>query len=222
MGKSSGPELSIITPFYNEGRHIREYIQSLFSQEFISWELLLIDDGSTDESSEIAREYANNEGGYIAYFRLTHGGPGVARNFGARQARGRILVFLDADMILPPHYLTLLTKPIRSGKAKATTHARELAYNAEKFIARTFFHTIRCNLLPGSYSGVARAIQRRAFLDAHGFDPSLGYFDDKSPVRALVVSVTCYHNNPETIGELWRWAWWVLKSKLGVYRRRKT
>ena len=90
-GDVASPRVSIITPFLNAGRFIQESIESVLSQTYGQWELLLVDDGSTDDSTSIAMRYAMAHTGKIRYFahegRLNHGAS-ASRNLGARHAKG--------------------------------------------------------------------------------------------------------------------------------------
>lgn len=100
--------VSITIPIYNAERFLNETIESVFAQSYTHWELLLVDDGSTDRSQEIARSWAVRYPGKV--FELEHSGhrnlgASAARNLGARSSRGQFLAFLDADDIWLPHKL---------------------------------------------------------------------------------------------------------------------
>jgi len=100
--------VSIITPFLNAGRFIEECIESVLAQTYGRWELLLIDDGSTDESTSIALQYAKAHPGsirYLAHEGRLNKGASAARNLGARHAKGEYLAYLDADDVYLPHKL---------------------------------------------------------------------------------------------------------------------
>lgn len=104
MAQSSGL-VSVTIPFYNAERFLRETIESVFAQSYAHWELLLADDGSTDGSSQIARDYAASYPDRVVY--LEHPGhrnhgPNAARNLGARASRGEFLAFLDSDDLWLP------------------------------------------------------------------------------------------------------------------------
>jgi len=89
--------VSIIVPLYNAERYIESTIQSVLRQTYKSWELLLIDDCSNDNSYEIIKKYLNIEK-RIRYFKLQYnGGAAVARNYGINIANGRYIAFLDSD-----------------------------------------------------------------------------------------------------------------------------
>lgn len=97
--------VSITIPFYNAERFLRETIESVFGQLYQQWELLLVDDGSTDRSSAIARDFAARFPGRVVC--LEHPGHrnlgvNAARNLGARNSRGELLAFLDSDDLWLP------------------------------------------------------------------------------------------------------------------------
>ena len=102
------PVVSVVTIFLNEERFLEEAIASVLTQTYDSWELLLVDDGSTDESTEIARRYAAAYPDRIRY--LDHDGHqnrgmSATRNLGFRHADGRYVALLDADDVWEPDKL---------------------------------------------------------------------------------------------------------------------
>jgi glycosyltransferase involved in cell wall biosynthesis len=105
---NSKPLVSVIMIFLNAQKFIQEAIESVFSQTYDNWELLLVDDGSTDDSTKIALRYAEQYPGKLCY--LEHEGHqnwgmSASRNLGIRKARGEYITFLDADDIWSPHKL---------------------------------------------------------------------------------------------------------------------
>lgn len=100
--------VSIITPFLNAGRFIEESIQSVLAQTYDDWELLLVDDGSTDASTRIALQYAAAHADrvrYLSHEQRQNRGASASRNLAARHARGEYLAFLDADDVYLPRKL---------------------------------------------------------------------------------------------------------------------
>lgn len=100
--------VSIIIIFLNAERFIQESIESVMTQTYENWELLLVDDGSADSSSQIAQSYAARQPANVRY--LEHAnhqnrGKGASRNLGIRHAKGEYIAFLDADDIWLPHKL---------------------------------------------------------------------------------------------------------------------
>ena len=89
--------VSIITPIYNSGRYISRAIESVLSQTYRNWEMIITDDCSTDDGPEIVESYAKSDS-RIKLFRLDHnGGPGKARNNSIMQSQGQYIAFLDSD-----------------------------------------------------------------------------------------------------------------------------
>src|SRR5438128_12540181 len=94
------PLVSAIIIFLNAEQFIQEAIESVFAQTYDNWELLLVDDGSTDGSTAIARSYLERHPRRVRY--LEHSehanrGMSASRNIGSRYARGEYIAFLDAD-----------------------------------------------------------------------------------------------------------------------------
>jgi glycosyltransferase involved in cell wall biosynthesis len=102
------PRVSIVTIFLNAQRFLAEAIDSVLAQSYGDWELVLVDDGSTDGSSAIAREYAARDPARVRY--LDHPnhinrGAAASRNLGIAASRGECVAFLDADDVWLPHKL---------------------------------------------------------------------------------------------------------------------
>ena len=93
------PLFSIIVPVYNVEKYLRKCIDSVLSQTVEDYELILVDDGSTDRSGEICREYAEKVD-RIKFIGKENGGPSTAKNCGIKNARGKFLLFLDSDDFL--------------------------------------------------------------------------------------------------------------------------
>lgn len=88
--------ISIIIPVYNAEKTLSRCVNSILNQTFQDWELLLIDDGSTDRSGELCDEYASKDQ-RIKVFHKTNGGVSSARNIGLDYAKGEWITFIDSD-----------------------------------------------------------------------------------------------------------------------------
>lgn len=100
--------VSVVIPFHNSLRFLSETIESVLAQTYPHWELLLVDDGSSDGSADIARGYAARNSDRIKYLEHPgHANFGVTRtrNLGAEMSRGEFLAFLDSDDVWLPHKL---------------------------------------------------------------------------------------------------------------------
>jgi glycosyltransferase involved in cell wall biosynthesis len=99
-----GPRVSVITPAYNAARFLPGTIESVRAQTVQDWELIVVDDGSTDETVGIAQRYVQDDP-RIRLLRQENAGPSAARNHGMRGARGAFFAFLDSDDQWLPHFL---------------------------------------------------------------------------------------------------------------------
>ena len=88
------PLISIIIPLYNKQDCILKTLNSVFDQDFNDYEIVIVDDGSTDNSIQIVESISDNR---IHLFRKNNGGPSSARNYGVQKSQGKWVLFLDAD-----------------------------------------------------------------------------------------------------------------------------
>lgn len=98
--------VSVIMPAYNASNYIQEAINSVIGQTYSNWELIVVDDGSTDETSSIIANYCNQDI-RIKSFYQDNGKQGKARNLGIAHARGTYVAFLDADDFWMPEKLEI-------------------------------------------------------------------------------------------------------------------
>jgi glycosyltransferase involved in cell wall biosynthesis len=93
----SHPLVSAVIPVYNCERYLAEAVRSVLAQTYTPIEIVVVDDGSTDRSAEVARSFSE-----VQYYRMpSRGGIGPARNLGVEHVRGHLLAFLDADDLWP-------------------------------------------------------------------------------------------------------------------------
>src|SRR5262245_51206234 len=125
---SNKPLVSAIIIFFNAEKYFQEAIESVFAQTYAHWDLLLVDDGSTDGSTEIAVRYANRHPGKVRYMEHAghqNRGMSATRNLGFRAARGEFVALLDADDVWLPSKLeqqvAVLTEHPAAGMIYAPT-----------------------------------------------------------------------------------------------------
>lgn len=107
-------KISVIVPVYNAEKFLNNCIESVVHQSYTNWELLLIDDGSSDSSAEIMKAACKNDA-RIKEFHQKNAGPGIARNKGIEIATGDYIVFWMLTIILIPnilHYWKKIRKKI--------------------------------------------------------------------------------------------------------------
>lgn len=111
--KYSFPLVSVVLPVFNGERFLRGAIESVLAQTCRDWELLIVDDGSTDRSPAICDEYAEKDA-RIRVFHQPNGGVNAARAKGIDNARGEFLIFLDADDALMPDAIAYMARLFQS------------------------------------------------------------------------------------------------------------
>lgn len=121
--------LSIIVPVYNLERYIRKCVDSCLAQGFDDYEILLVDDGSTDESSAILDSYAEKHPERIKVVHKENGGVSSARNVGIEQASGEWIWFVDGDDWIAPDCLAPIAEQLRSKAGVLLNIDAELVYD---------------------------------------------------------------------------------------------
>ena len=110
--------VSIIMPSWNTARFIEESIKSVLAQTYKNWELLIVDDCSTDDTDEKVKPFTADE--RVKYFKLEqNGGAALARNFALRKAEGEWIAFLDSDDLWRTPNLSAFMFPGRKRLRKA-------------------------------------------------------------------------------------------------------
>lgn len=98
-------KVSIITPLYNSGKYIEDTIKSVQSQTYKEWEMIIVDDCSTDRGVEIVEKYTQNDSRIRIYKLKKNSGAGICRNTAIKKACGKYIAFLDSDDLWLPEKL---------------------------------------------------------------------------------------------------------------------
>ena len=165
--------VSVVIPCYDYGHLLGEAVDSCIRQTHPPHEILVIDDGSTDRTREVARGY----GSVVTYVPMEHAGVSAARNLGARLVTGDYVVFLDADDVLEPVYIRRCLEALASAPpqiAYAYTPMRYFGYRRGETRASPF--SVR-TLRYGNYVNVS-ALMRAHVLAAVTFSEDLPGLED--------------------------------------------
>ncbi len=152
---------SVIIPAYNRAHFLSETLDSVLAQTYPHFEVILVDDGSTDNTGAVIRQKYGNDA-RVKYFYKQNEERGAARNFGLQQANGDYAVFFDSDDRMLPHYLETLSQTIAAypgifmlaakynyyNQGKTEMHP-ELQYLAEGWYHRNIF--LKGNILACNY-----------------------------------------------------------------------
>ena len=209
--KTKNPLVSVIVPAYNEEMVIGECIKSLQNQTYKNLEIIFIDDGSTDQTLEIVKNFKG-----VKIFEQNHGGSGNARNLGARESKGEILSFVDADMTFNQEFIKNLIQPIISEGEIGTIDGVQIALNQDNIWSKCWGRYFMER--KSEYGWVYRAMLKSEFERMGGFDPKYGYADDRTffikygTRSKRVKDAVCYHKNAESLEEVFKQSVWIGSS----------
>lgn len=189
--------ISVIIPLYNKELSIAQTLDSVLGQEGADFEVVIVDDSSTDKSYAIAEEYAHKDT-RIRLFQQENGGPAKARNTGARNAKSEWILFLDADDELLPNSLSMITGLIEyypsfnifdfnscilwKGKKSYGYHPLEGAVNNPT--RQWFFNKIG----PGS----GHSAFKRSLLLSCPYDERIRRYEDAELLTRLLINAKIY------------------------------
>lgn len=122
--------VSILMPVYNSGTFVHSAIESVIAQTYKNWELLCVDDGSSDNSVEVLDSYAKKDS-RIRFFSQKNKGPLLARRLGFENSSGKYIIYLDSDDEYSPETLDCLVS--RMEETNADTVAPDMIYKSEKY-----------------------------------------------------------------------------------------
>ncbi len=180
------PLVSIVIPNYNLGRFAGEAIASALAQTHPAVEVIVVDDGSTDDSLARIRAVPGVQDGRVLLVEQANGGVARARNAGAARARGEYLVFLDADDLLEPTYVARCLEALgAAGPSVAYAYTRMRYFGAAEGIYRSKPFR-RWRLIIGNYVNASALVRRDVFLEAGGWDPGLTGHEDHALWVALL------------------------------------
>ena len=166
------PLISIIIPTYNRAHLIGETLESVMAQTYTNWECLVVDDGSTDNTHEVANSYVLNDSRFIFVKNERKKGAQGARNTGILHAKGEFIQFFDSDdIMLPTTVETLINELQKSGADIATCYSNVLD-NDDEIISTMEFDCngdISADILNGTaYVDYNSAMIRRETLTKFG------------------------------------------------------
>jgi len=184
------PIVTVIIPTYNRGYVVHRAINSILNQSFSDFEILVVDDGSTDDTCKVADSFKDNR---IRYIYKPNGGVSSARNAGMAQATGKYIAFLDSDDTWPPDFLKVMTKKLEQNQEYGLAYTSTTVINDEKFKNGQPLHitkryvsgSITKELFKNSIVWPMAVLIRRDILNDFGFDEALKNSDDNDAFLRL-------------------------------------
>ena len=186
------PIVSIVIPAYDSANQLPEALDSVFKQTYQDFEIIVVDDGSTDDTRELLETYKNR----IIYLYQENGGPSKARNTGIRAAKGRYVAFLDADDHWLPPKLEQQIKLIESDPRLGLVFSDAKYFDGEPPMDGSYWKQRGCydemiaesrmirnafgKLMKINFIMPSTALVKKECFDKSGlFDESLRYVEDK-------------------------------------------
>jgi glycosyltransferase involved in cell wall biosynthesis len=175
---SALPVISIIIPAHNEEKYLRQTLDALNQRNYPAYEIIVVANGCTDATEEAARGCCDR------LVVLSQKSLGIARNLGARMAKGEILLFLDADTLLEPGALRIIaesfTRRYAAGTIKGKPDSSRFAYRLIYFM-KNFTH------YSGLHDGSAGVILcwKKHFMKLGGFDEKMEMRENSELIRRL-------------------------------------
>lgn len=168
----SPPLVSVIIPAFNAGAFIGEAIESILAQSHGAVEIIVVDDGSTDDTAAVAARH----GGAVRVIRQTNAGPAAARNRGLTDARGAFVAFLDADDLWPSHKIRAALLAFEDVPQAEVVLGHSQLFEIDKDNGKPIFVASPVDTFPWS---IAAAMFRRSVFENVGpFDEDLRFGED--------------------------------------------
>lgn len=172
------PALSVVIPMYNAEKTVAKTLDSIFKNTFKNFEVIVVDDGSTDHSAEIVKKYP------IQIFQQKNAGASKARNCGVAKARAEIIVFTDADIIIPDFtlekiqraYATQTGLEVLAGMPDSLNHYNNKFSDYENLYIHYQFNKQK-NTTTAFYTSLV-AIKKSVFQKLNGFDERIAIIED--------------------------------------------
>jgi hypothetical protein len=173
----SEPAVTVVITCFNYGRYLPESIGSVLAQTLTDFELLVVDDGSTDDSVAIARRLAAGDPRVTVIAQENAGQPAIPRNLAVGRARAPYVVCLDADDRLDPEMLARCAAVLDADDGIALAYPRTAEFGDSEqlhpHLDWSLAHLVRCNFLP-----CCTMYRRAAFLDAGGYNTNVRGYED--------------------------------------------
>lgn len=170
------PKVSVIVPTYNLSGLLKDTIDSVLTQTQDDLEIIVVDDGSTDDTSAIVNSISDSR---IRYFYKENGGTSSARNFGLARSRGRYIAFLDHDDLWPADFLRTMITALEAEPEFGLAYSPITVLHSDGRKVQSYkapegkSGKLTIDLFKRSFVWTSAAVIRRSVLDGFGFDEFL-------------------------------------------------
>ena len=211
MNMKKNPKVTVYIPTYNYGRYLKKSIESVLFQTMNEWELIIIDDGSTDNTQKILTEYSKNP--RIKIIKQKNKGLLVSSNIALRLSNGEYIIRLDADDLLDENALLVMSNKLDSMQEIALVYPDyyTMDKNGEIIdIVRQRKIDVEMKLLDIAAHGACAMIRKKCLIEIGGYDEFYscqdGYytwlkFIKKYKVLNVNVPLFYYRQHPESLSK---------------------
>jgi glycosyltransferase involved in cell wall biosynthesis len=215
------PRYSVIVPVFNRPREVAELLESLAGQHFKNFDVIIVEDGSTDRCDHVVDRYRDKLA--VQYFFKPNSGPGPSRNFGYSHAQGDYLVVFDSDCVIPSGYFDAVEKALQTERLDAWG-GPDRAHESFTLLQRAMGYTMSSTLTTGGIRGQKKhmgwfqprsfnmGISRKVFEATGGFQFTHLAEDVELSIRmrkagfkvGLIPDAFVYHKRRTNLGEFYR------------------
>ncbi|MBB1192510.1 glycosyltransferase family 2 protein [Flavobacterium sp. SOK18b] len=166
-------KLSIIIPCYNAAVTLKETLQSVFAQDFQNWEAIIVNDGSTDYTEDIALQWVKNDSRFH-YFSKPNEGLGKTRNYGITRAQGKYILPLDADNLVMPDFAKNAVGILEAQNVIDVVHGNALFIGEKTGVWNIGTYNIEKMLLD-NYIDACAIFRKSTWEQVGGYEENLPY-----------------------------------------------
>lgn len=177
--------LSVVIPTYNRAQYLPCAVDSVLAQVGVEVEVLIVDDGSTDQTAAVVERSASRWGARVRYLRQDHAERGAARNLGLQEAQGACVAFLDSDDVWRPHHAAVCVSALERNPAAVAAYGECGQIDAEGRVIRPWVRRptdrramFRNLCLKRLILHPTEVIVRRSALEDLAFDPQIPGAED--------------------------------------------
>ncbi len=191
------PKVSVVIPVYNSYKYIEETLDSVLSQTYTDFEVIVVDDGSKDKTTSIVKQYQVKHPEKVILIQKENGGPASARNMGIKAAHGEFIAFNDSDDLWLPLKLEKQMEHFNSGPQIGLVYSKYTSFKDDKELRtkpeKGHSGWIFAKLLSKSIVQASTMIVRRKCLDAVGtFDESFSLADEYDMSLRIAKKFQCH------------------------------
>jgi glycosyltransferase involved in cell wall biosynthesis len=195
--RNAMPKVSVVIPVYNSDKYIEETLDSVLSQTYTDFEVIVVDDGSEDKTPSIVKQYQVKYPEKVKLIQKENGGPASARNMGIKVARGEFIAFNDSDDLWLPSKLEKQLEYFNSDPQVGLVYSKYTSFKGDKELRTKpeggHSGWIFTKLLSKSIIQASTMIVKRECLDAVGtFDESFSLADEYDMSLRIAKKFQCY------------------------------